>query len=111
MVDRVLIVVHLPQTVDKVAGLLNDVARRWPEVKVDMKVPESWTIDIPADGATFTFMPDTDLAAAVERTVGTLSQTQLGKRTKLATRTLRELMDPNSTRRFRRDTVGKLDAP
>jgi hypothetical protein len=49
--DRVIIVVHLPQPLDKVSGLLNAVARWWPATKVDTAAPDGWTIDIPADEA------------------------------------------------------------
>jgi hypothetical protein len=49
MADRVVIVMHLPQPLDKVSGLLNDLARRWPGVKVDTKGADGWTVDIPAE--------------------------------------------------------------
>ena len=52
-----------------------------------------------------------DLAAAIERSAAGMNHSTLVKVTGLASRTLRELMDPRSTRRFGRVTLNKLDAP
>jgi len=45
------IVVHLPQNMDTIVGLLDAVAKYWPEASFDVNSPGGWRIDLPnADG-------------------------------------------------------------
>jgi transcriptional regulator with XRE-family HTH domain len=50
-----------------------------------------------------------DLAAALERAATGMTQSALVRTTGLSARTLRQLMDPDTTRVFGRPTLNKLD--
>lgn len=50
-----------------------------------------------------------DLAAALERAAAGMTQSSLVRATGLSARTLRQLMDPHTSRAFGRPTLNKLD--